>query len=392
MGFKRGDIVYEEGTTPDAFYIIISGRFRLFNRARGPEKESTLLFFYRGEHFGETSLLTGSVHSASVEAKTDAVAIKISAEGFQTLLHEIPALSLHLSRSLGRHLTREELGYSHHRRAVRIAAFYFAASTEGMACFLVDFIKTLRNETQSKVLLMDLSGKLKNLLPAEFRRSDNPGFDLKSMDPSSESQIHRAIQVHEGSFDFLPFTVNTALDEDEKKFVALLTYLTYRYDYLVICLPDRNTPVAVKALNYSDRVYLWAEKRADVFTFASKKVGELCQDFGFSKNEIKIIMPSQEGKSFSAGGPGMAPEVQLFSTLPSLQYQRYQYEKTMTFLAKEWSERLVGLVLGSGAAYGLSHIGVLRVLEQEKIPVDVLAGSSIGALIGTLWAAGYDSH
>ena len=392
VGFKRGDIVYEEGAVPDAFYIIISGRFRLFTRARGPEKESTLLFFYRGEHFGETSLLTGSVHSASVEAKTDAMTLKISAESFQQLLHEIPALALHLSRSLGRHLTRENLGYSHHRREVRIAAFYFAASTEGMACFLVDFIKTLRRETQSKVLLLDLSGKLKNLLPAEFRRGDTSGFDLKMMDPSNELSIQKSILAHETSFDLLPFTVNTALDEDEKKFTTLLTHLTYRYDYLVLCLPDRNTPVAVKALNYSDRVYLWAEKRTDVFTFASKKVGELCQDFGFSKNEIKIIMPSQEGKSFSESGPVAAAAIQLFSTLPSLQHQRFQYEKTMTFLAKEWSERLVGLVLGSGAAYGLSHIGVLRVLEQEKIPVDVLAGSSIGALIGTLWAAGYDSH
>ena len=392
VGFKRGDIVYEEGAVPDAFYIIISGRFRLFTRARGPEKEATLIFFYRGEHFGETSLLTGSVHSASVEAKTDAVALKISAESFQKLLHEIPALALHLSRSLGRHLTREELGYSHHRRAVRIAAFYFAASTEGMACFLVDFIKTLRLETQSKVLLMDLSGKLKNLLPAGYRRPDSPGFDLKTMDPSNEAQVHKAIQVYEASFDLLPFTVNTALDEDEKKFAALLTYLTYQYDYLVVCLPDRNTPVAVKALNHSDRVYLWAEKRADVFTFSSKKVTELCQDFGFSRNDIKIIMPSQEGKALSADGSSTAAEIQLFSMLPSLQYQRYQYEKTLTFLAKEWSERLVGLVLGSGAAYGLSHIGVLRVLEQEKIPVDVIAGASVGAAAGALWAAGYDSH
>lgn len=392
VGFKRGDIVYEEGSPPDAFYIIISGRFRLFTRARGPEKESTLLFFYRGEHFGETSLLTGSVHSASVEAKTDAVVLKIGAESFQKLLHEIPALSLHLSRSLGRHLTREELGYSHHRREVHIAAFNFAAPTSGMAQFLLDFIRTLRCETRSKVLLVDLSGRMKNFLPREHFKCDAAGFDLKTMDPSRESLIHQSIQSHKESFDFLPIEVNEALDAEEKKFAALLTYLTYQYDYLVVCLPDRNTPVAVKALNYSERVYLWAEKRTDVFSFASRKVTELCQDFGFNRNEIKIIMPSQEGKAFAAEGPGATPEIQLFSTLPSLQFHRYQYEKTLTFLAKEWSERLVGLVLGSGSAYGLSHIGVLRVLEQEKIPVDVLAGSSMGALIGGLWAAGYDSY
>jgi len=392
VGFKRGDIVCEEGTPADAFYIIISGRFRLFKRGRGPDKETTLLYFYRGEHFGETSLLTGSAHSASIESKTDAVALKIGAESFQKLLIEIPALALHLSRSLGRHLIREELGYSQHRREVRIAAFYFAASNRGMAQFLVDFIKSLRHETQSKILLVDLSGKIQGLLPAEFQRGDAAGFDLGTMDPASESSIRKVIQSKNDSFDFLSFLVNRALDAEDKKFVTLLTYLTYRYDYLLVCLPDRSTPVSAKALNYSDRVYLWAEKRTDVFGFAAKKVTELCRDFGFGRNEVKIIMPSQEGKGLSSAGSVASSDIQLFSTLPSFQYQRYQYEKTLTFLAKEWSERLVGLVLGSGAAYGLSHIGVLRVLEQEHIPVDVVAGSSMGALVGALWAAGYDSH
>lgn len=48
----------------------------------------------------------------------------------------------------------------------------------------------------------------------------------------------------------------------------------------------------------------------------------------------------------------------------------------------------LGLALGSGAARGLAHIGVLKVLEEEKIPVDVIAGTSIGAFIGALFAAG----
>lgn len=46
----------------------------------------------------------------------------------------------------------------------------------------------------------------------------------------------------------------------------------------------------------------------------------------------------------------------------------------------------VGLALGGGAARGLAHIGVLRVLEREQIPVSVIVGSSIGAIIGGLYA------
>jgi len=53
-------------------------------------------------------------------------------------------------------------------------------------------------------------------------------------------------------------------------------------------------------------------------------------------------------------------------------------------------ERKVGLALSSGAAKGLAHIGVLEVLEREGIPIDMIAGTSMGALVGALYAQGKD--
>jgi NTE family protein len=51
----------------------------------------------------------------------------------------------------------------------------------------------------------------------------------------------------------------------------------------------------------------------------------------------------------------------------------------------------VALVLGGGAARGFAHVGVIRVLEQEKIPVDLVVGTSVGSLIGAIWAADQNS-
>jgi len=51
----------------------------------------------------------------------------------------------------------------------------------------------------------------------------------------------------------------------------------------------------------------------------------------------------------------------------------------------------VALVLGGGAALGLSHVGVLQWLEEQHIPVDYVAGTSMGGLVGALYATGYDS-
>lgn len=51
----------------------------------------------------------------------------------------------------------------------------------------------------------------------------------------------------------------------------------------------------------------------------------------------------------------------------------------------------VGLVLGGGGARGIAHIGVLKVLERERIPVCAVSGTSMGAIVGGLYATGYDA-
>ncbi len=54
-------------------------------------------------------------------------------------------------------------------------------------------------------------------------------------------------------------------------------------------------------------------------------------------------------------------------------------------------EPKVALVLGGGAARGFAHIGVIRVLEQERIPIDLVVGTSVGSLIGAVYASDRDS-
>ena len=46
----------------------------------------------------------------------------------------------------------------------------------------------------------------------------------------------------------------------------------------------------------------------------------------------------------------------------------------------------IALVLGGGAARGFAHVGVIRALEQEKIPIDMVIGTSVGSLIGAIYA------
>lgn len=52
----------------------------------------------------------------------------------------------------------------------------------------------------------------------------------------------------------------------------------------------------------------------------------------------------------------------------------------------------VGLALGGGFARGMAHIGVLKVLEEEGIPVRFVAGTSVGALIGAIYCSGFSAE
>lgn len=60
-------------------------------------------------------------------------------------------------------------------------------------------------------------------------------------------------------------------------------------------------------------------------------------------------------------------------------------------VARHLTGRAIALVLGGGAGRGLAHIGVLQAFEEEGIPVDVVVGTSMGAIVGAQIAAGHDA-
>ena len=62
-------------------------------------------------------------------------------------------------------------------------------------------------------------------------------------------------------------------------------------------------------------------------------------------------------------------------------------------LASDVSHRKkVAVVLSGGGAKGMAHIGALRVIEKAGIPIDIITGTSMGAIVGGLYAIGYDAH
>lgn len=73
-------------------------------------------------------------------------------------------------------------------------------------------------------------------------------------------------------------------------------------------------------------------------------------------------------------------------------FKRFVFLLLLTLAPISVAEELrTGLVLSGGGARGLAHIGVLKQLEELNIPIHAIAGTSFGAIVGGLYAAGYSA-
>ena len=387
--YKRGDIIYEENTPSDALYVVVSGRFRLFLKAQNGNSEKTVVYFYRGDHFGEASLLTGRRHSSTVEAKRDGLILRIEKEDFLQILKEIPSISQHLNRSMGNRLGKIE---SENRHEIRIAALYETSDSLPGFQFWMDMAKHVARETKRKVIIVDLVSKIQPFVNEQLESGAIKSFDLAKLEPNSDHDLKTSVFSHSSGYSYLHVSHYEDQAKDDKRLSTLMTFLTYRYDYLLIRMPVSISDYRFRVIKQADTVYVYAGARISDLQECADAVKEFTQHFAFSKNELRILLPDDQDRS---GDTFQKKEeiigARVSAMLPSRETQLERYEGTVRYLAKEFTGRLLGLALGSGAAYGLAHIGVLKVLEREGIIPDIVAGSSIGALVGGIWGAGFDS-
>ncbi len=400
--FKKGETIYREGDPANAFYIISSGRLRVFT-ANGPD-EKTLTVLHNGDSFGEISLLTGETHSATVQALNDTLILELQKGDFDDVINRIPSLVLYLSRQLSKRLRTRQL--TSEFSEATIAAMYSATTGVGQTCVAIALAASLKRETGKEVVLVDFRGGHTHrawLYPEDAAGTTSQHVLLGA---SSDEPFNAEISTHPLGFNMLAAASLFAEDGGEQIIAPLLSFLTNRFAYVLIELPPVLEPGVIKALVQSDLIYLVSDHDEAHVLRTNALIRQLQEIVGTIDQRLKIIvnlLPGVERPMATAeiaqqlGRPVahvlpciLSPSGQL--TLEALTQtlitRSAPYTIMARYMARELSGLLVGLALGSGAALGLAHIGVLKVLEREQIPIDIVAGSSIGALVGGLWASG----
>lgn len=402
--YKKDEIVYREGDPPDAFYCVVTGRATVFVKTPSGE-ERTLVNLHRGDYVGIISLLTKEPHSATVRAINDALMLKIGKDDFDFLIKEIPRLSVTLSRALSCRLKSKD----GNGRAVfesKIISIFGPAKRSGRTMYAVNLSVALAYETRKKVILLDM-GRDGRGCASMFRiDKEIPQVVLKDLNFDYEGVKSFIFEIEAGGISLLNVAYDAKDPEVWTRIGPLLCYLASEFNYIVVDVPPAVDKVMYAVLTQSDLVHL-VTNREEHNVQASKRIIEelgktitnLEKNLNIVINEFSAGKTTEECAKIFGHKPytvlpdlGFLGGVMTVGLPPVLALPDSLYSKAVRRTARHIGKILVGLALSSGAALGLSHIGVMKVLEREKIPIDFIAGTSIGAVVGAFWASGISAQ
>lgn len=344
--YAKDDIIYSKGEIKDYLYIIITGRVALYHPA--PRKESAgpvIEILMKGDYFGLISLLTGQPHSLSAKVMNDARIIRIDAKALDEILKKIPSLAVHFAKTLQRRLKEKNLEKKKIFQRT-ILSVYYDGDEDYSSDYAASFGRAIVEESGKKAIVLALNKHLS-------KKAKEMGVKSIFMD-------------------------------DPRKVSVIISNLAAEHHFIIVDLPKRLSETEKKALKQSDIVHLLCDNE---FSKMDESIERLKNAYNVNKEVIKVIL--REGVSFLRKEEelGAGSCVELY-----LPQDEKKYENAARFIARKLSGSAIGLALGAGGALGLAQIGILEVFEKEKIPVDIIAGTSIGSLISSLWVSGYSTR
>jgi NTE family protein len=187
---------------------------------------------------------------------------------------------------------------------------------------------------------------------------------------------------------------------EETHISSLVKHIQSHFHYLLFHVgAEVPVPVLMECLTNSDRTFLLLQPTAENLYDRELLIREVRSNPRYDGLNVKtIICREKDEEHFNELLKQMGGSVHGFihgcptpALAKDLQYWNDRnFNADMRRLAREVARRRIGLALSSGGARGLAHIGVIQVLEENGIEIDVIAGCSMGAYVGSVWAYGYD--
>jgi NTE family protein len=388
---EKGTLLLREGDPVDGLYLIRSGRVRITTYE--DKEEKSIAFLGRGDAVGELSMLTGEVQEFNAVLDTPCEFLMLSKRDFDSILEAHPLVGINLSRALSRRLAVSFHPPQERFKEPQLIAVAPGVPHEAAILSTVNMAISIVEQTRRKVILVDLSPRSGDIAQA---LGLHPPLSTEKMFREEDFQdfpaVHRALVTHPCGLEILSIHPQ-ALKGLHSSIPTLLSMLKDHYDFTLVQIPVERDALSEVVLREVDKILLviW-DQASDMGAVAQQTLKDVMGSSSTPLLTVALQYPSELGKGnadfrvpwsetfhqpFRENGTPYLP--QGVGTPAMAAFDR---------IARTLGKLRVGLAMGSGAAYGYTLVGLLKVFEREGIPIDMVAGTSMGALLGGFFCAG----
>ena len=341
VSLAAGEVLFHEGESADAAYVLVSGRVRILVR----EDEgwvAPIAEVGAGELIGELALLDDGTRSATVVAARDSVVARLPRDDFESLVTSHPTAMLGVIRTI---VARSRDTRDAFRRS----------RSDHRAIGLVP----IGPDVDLRWLASELTARLQTTDRARLVTSDSleqelgvTGIaDARAGEPA-ELRLTRWLEEAEATTDILVLQGDAVVSPWTRRCVR-------RVDHLVLVADVTDHPQVTEL----ERLLIAA------------------RDLPHQRVSLVLLHPADTERPSGTAAWLEGRDVDQHH------HVRRDRPDDLDRLARHLAGRAVTLVLGGGGAKGFAHLGVVRAMRELGIPIDALAGASMGALLAAIGVA-----
>ena len=361
--FGAREVICREGEPGNSLFVIQDGLALVMVSRPDSGDTEAVARLRRGDVVGEMSLITGEPRSATVLAAMPTAVLELGQDDFAAILAQYPAILLNLNRILSRRLARTNVRQVHSRRGEAVALI---VDRRG-ASLVPDIVAATASAAPRSVVALDARsnppneprrGELHSSVAPRFIAEVTSGLQLTQSSLESALALLDDLLAEHG-------TVLIVADVDQQDVSLTLDHVDRAVALLSdpsSCPDPTNEPSAISSRLTAHGSRLPRQAPLEVVLLADGREPDMPRSLRPPVPVIRVCRRDPNGRPAS----------------PS----------DIAWLGRHLSRTKLGLALGAGGAKGYAHVGALYLLEQAGYTVDYVAGSSIGALVGSWLAMG----
>ncbi len=376
--YHRHDTICTAGEEGDTFFVILGGELEVWSGDAVPRCINRL---GEGDYFGEMSLLLGGARAATVTVARNARLLAVDKGAFDRYFAHNAKVLEYFSRVLAKRLADMARG-EEVVAGTLVIAVGAAPGLRGKTLVSTALAGLLADMTGREVLLARLQ------MTGRGPEGEAP-VPLAELAREPGDAVRRRL-ADRGDVPVL--WVGPSRDADVEGEVealsTLVTKLGDTFEFVLLDLPGAAGPLASAAAAVADVVVRIVDT---VDAGGAQAAGGRTRTY----TVINLHNPNSPPIAINHCEPFVIPSDRELRDLGPLDQARHVRANATTAaapalrrLARKILGTTVGLALGGGAAFGICHIGVFKVLEDNDIPVDLLAGCSMGSIVALGYAAG----